>query len=229
MDVLWGRKAPRGRGPRPQLTVEQIVGAAVEIADADGLATVTMQRLADRFGFTAMSLYRYVPGRPELVTLMIDAAMGAAPAGDRPEEWRLALHAWAIDLHTVFRRHPWLASATLQARPLGPHELSWIERAVATLRGTGLTGPEQVDAALVIVGHLRTAVQAEAGIAADDGARLAAGLHETLREHATDFPALAEAAADGAFGPHDNDGFAFGLRCILDGLAATIAARDEAH
>ncbi|BEL03331.1 TetR/AcrR family transcriptional regulator [Actinoplanes sichuanensis] len=219
MDLLWGREARRSRGPRPVLTVAQIAEAAVEIADAEGLPAVTMQRVAARFEFTAMSLYRYVPGRAELVALMIDSALGVAPEVGTADGWRPALREWAGCLRDVFRRHPWIAQVTVQARPIGPNELSWLERAVAVLAGGGLSGGERVDAVLVITGHVRNQVQAEAGIAADDGIHLATALAETLRERAADFPALTEAADDGAFGPDDNDGFGFGLECILDGLA----------
>jgi AcrR family transcriptional regulator len=221
MDLLWRGPEPRSRGPRPVLSVEQIAGAGMEIADAEGLSAVTMKRVAERFGFTAMSLYRYVPGRAELVGLMIDTALGQAPPVDGTAEWAPALQGWAMDLYAVFRRHPWLATATMQARPVGPRELSWLEAAVAVLARTALTGPERVDAALVIIGHIRSQVQAERGIAADEGVRLAGELRGLLREHAGDFPALTAAAGEGAFGPNDNDGFAFGLRCILRGLAAT--------
>jgi AcrR family transcriptional regulator len=227
MDVLWGREGAGRRGPRPTLSVAQIADTAVEIADAEGLAAVTMQRLADRFGFTAMSLYRYVPGRTVLVTLMIDTALGVAVPADTAGGWEPALSAWAAELHTVFRRHPWLASATMQARPIGPKELSWLEVAAAALEGTGLTGPERVDAALVVVGHVRNQAQAENGIATEDGVHLAAGLAQMLREHASDYPALAHAADEGAFAANDNDAFAFGLRCILDGISTAIAARNH--
>jgi hypothetical protein len=127
----------------------------------------------------------------------------------------------------VFRKHQWLAQATMAARPVGPHELSWLEGAVAALAGTGLTGAERVDAAVVLTGHVRNQVQAEAGIAADGGAQLAAALAGALREHAADYPALTVAAAEGAFGPggDDVDGFAFGLTCLLEGLAAAITTR----
>ncbi|MEV6300722.1 TetR/AcrR family transcriptional regulator C-terminal domain-containing protein [Actinoplanes sp. NPDC051861] len=223
MDLLWGRTARRARGPRPVLTVTQIAQAAVEIADAEGLAAVTMQRVADRFGFTAMSLYRYVPGRAELIALMIDTALGAAPPVDNSDGWRPALHQWARQLRDVFRGHPWVSEATTRSRPVGPLELSWLERAVAALAGTGLTAAEQVDAVVLLTGHVRNQTQVESGIAADGGEQLAAALAETLREHAGDYPALATAAGDGGFG--GGDGFEFGLECILNGIAATVATR----
>ncbi|MEU4690852.1 TetR/AcrR family transcriptional regulator [Actinoplanes sp. NPDC023714] len=220
VDLLWGRDGKRSRGPRPVLTVAQIVEAAVAMADAEGLPAVTMQRLAERFGYTAMSLYRYVPKRTDLVTLMIDTALGTAPPLDASAGWKPALRTWATRLHAVFGEHPWLATATMQARPIGPKELSWLERAAAALAGTGLTGPQRVDAALVVLGHVRAQVQAAAGIAAEEGAALAATLNELLREHAGDYPALIEASA---FGPAAHDGFAFGLDCILDGIEARTA------
>jgi hypothetical protein len=150
---------------------------------------------------------------------MIDSALGVAPDVDTAGGRRPALRQWAGDLRDVFRRHPWVTQATIQARPIGPNELSRLERAVAVLAGAGLTGGERVDAVVVLTGHVRDQAQAEAGIAADDGVHLARGLAETLRERAADFPALTEEAGDGAFGPGDNDGFTFGLDCILDGLA----------
>jgi len=223
-DLLWGRGGRRSRGPKPVLSLEQIADAAIDLADSEGLTAVTMQRVADRFGFTAMSLYRYVPGRAQLVALMIDTALGIAPQIGTSSGWQPALRAWTQEIYRVFRRHPWLAHATIHARPIGPRELSWLERAVATLAGTGLAGPEQVDAVLVLIGHVRNQVQAETGIAADNGAQLAAALTQNLREHGADYPALTEAASDGAFTPNDIDGFEFGLRCILNGIATTITA-----
>ncbi|GAA0428947.1 TetR family transcriptional regulator [Actinoplanes capillaceus] len=221
MDLLWGRDTRRTRGPRPVLTTTQIAGAGIEIADAEGLTAVTMQRVADRFGFTAMSLYRYVPGRAELISLMIDTAMGAAPVLDTTAGWRPALREWTYRLAEVSRQHPWLGQATLQSRPVGPRELGWMEQAVTALAGTGLSGARCVDAALLLSGHVRNQIQAESGIAADGGGELAAALAETLREHAADYPALIGAAADGAFGP-DETGFDFGLTCILNGIAAAV-------
>src|SRR5689334_22630148 len=104
-DLLWGRGGRRSRGPKPVLSLEQIARAAVDIADGEGLAAVTMQRVADQFGFTAMSLYRYVPGRAELVGLMIDIATGVAPVVDTSGGWQPALRTWTQEIYQVFRRH----------------------------------------------------------------------------------------------------------------------------
>ena len=72
VELLWGQPERPNRGPKPGLSVERIVRVAIEIADAEGLPAVSMQRVASEFGFTTMSLYRYVPGKNELIDLMIE-------------------------------------------------------------------------------------------------------------------------------------------------------------
>lgn len=228
IDLLWGRQTERRRGPKPTLSLPQIVATAIGIADAEGLAAVSMQRVAGEHHFTAMSLYRHVPGRAELIDLMIDTALGPASRLDSSGGWQPALAAWARQIHAVFRRHPWLIEATTRPRPTGPNELSWLEQAVGALSHTGLTGPQRVDAAAVLLANIRSQVQYEVHVAsADQAAQLGAAITEALRQHAEDYPALTAAAGDGAFGPTDNDGFEFGLRCILNGIDAIITARRD--
>jgi len=77
--LLWDRPATPRRGPKPALNLEAIAEAGIGVADADGLAAVTMQRVAAALGVTKMALYRYVPGKAELVALMIDMGLGEAP------------------------------------------------------------------------------------------------------------------------------------------------------
>jgi AcrR family transcriptional regulator len=73
LELLWGTARPRGRrGPRPALSTERIVRSAIAIADRDGLEAVTMRRLAESLGVRPMALYTYVPGKRELLDLMLD-------------------------------------------------------------------------------------------------------------------------------------------------------------
>lgn len=226
MDLLWGRRATPRRGPKPALTPERVARAAVDLADAEGLAAVSMQRVAAEFGFTAMSLYRHVPGRAHLLDLMTELALGEAPAAPDPAAgWRTALTEWTRHVHAAFRRHPWVLETTTRVRPTGPRELSWMERPVAALAGTGLTGGERVDAAVLLLSHVRGQIQYAPVDAAARTPELTSGLATALREHADEYPALVDAARDGAFGPGDEGGFDFGLRCVLDGIAAVIASR----
>jgi len=79
MELLWGGPERPRRGPKPRLTVAQIARAAIEIADAEGLTGLSMRRVADQLGVTAMSLYTYVPGKAELLDLMLDTVYGEEP------------------------------------------------------------------------------------------------------------------------------------------------------
>jgi AcrR family transcriptional regulator len=222
--LLWGERGRPSRGPKPGLSVERIVRAATTIADAESLAAVSMQRVAAEFDVTGMSLYRYVPGKTELVYLMIDTALGTPPdLAGIPGGWRPQLAEWARGAFAGMLRHPWLAEALARPRPMGPNELDWLECAVGALDGTGLTGGELVDAAVVLSGHARTMAQNAAAMIEST----AYWIPERLRQHASRYPALVAAMSKGAFGPDDANAFEFGLERILDGIDVLITARGE--
>jgi len=218
-DFLWRERAQPTRGPKPALTLDQIADAAIAIADAEGLAALSMQRVAADLGYTKMSLYRYLPGKSELVAAMVERGLGeppAIPAGS----WRAALTAWAGALLAAFGAHAWAQEATSGARPIGPHELAWTEQALAALPD-GLTGAERLDAVATIAGHVRMI----AGQAGQAESEFAASMNHALTEHAERFPALAAALADvGAHGGGDQ-AFSFGIERILDGLEVLIGSR----
>ena len=89
-ELLWGRQPAPSRGPKPAITLTGIAEAAIRIGDAEGLDAVSMQRIAGELPVTKMALYRYVPGKTELLAVMSDLAMGAPP--ERPGlPWREAL------------------------------------------------------------------------------------------------------------------------------------------
>ncbi|MFI6846479.1 TetR/AcrR family transcriptional regulator C-terminal domain-containing protein [Kitasatospora sp. NBC_00085] len=222
--LLWGPHPKPTRGPKPALTLERIAWAGIEIADAEGLGAVSMQRVAGLLDYTKMSLYRYVPGKAELVALMVEETVGEpAPATGAPD-WREQLRDWSAQLTDVFGAHPWLLDAPVGPRVMGPRELAWLERVVAALDGNGLTGPERMDAAVLLAGHVRgIAEQARAaGPGGGPESQMLAVLGGLVQEHADRFPALAVAmtAQDG----HDQ-ALAFGLERILDGLDALITRR----
>ena len=130
-ELLWGRQPAPSRGPKPAITLTGIAEAAIRIADAEGLDAVSMQRIAGELPVTKMALYRYVPGKTELLAVMSDLAMGAPP--ERPGlPWREALQTWAMDLYAGFTRHPWLLQSTIGRRLLGPNELAWMEQGLTS-------------------------------------------------------------------------------------------------
>ncbi|MFJ6050434.1 TetR/AcrR family transcriptional regulator [Streptomyces sp. NPDC092307] len=230
--LLWG-PPPAGpaRGPKRGLTLEGIARAGIEIADAEGLVGASMQRVAAELAVTKMALYRYVPGKAELVALMVEAAMpAAAPSPGGP--WRERLQAWARGLLAGLRRHPWLLEATVGVRVMGPRELEWMEAALAALDGCGLTGAEAMDAVVLLAGHVRSIAEQERAAGAGPGsaaggpdAQLAQMLGEVMRTHGERFPALGAALASAAEHGGQDQALEFGLARLLDGLELLMTRR----
>jgi AcrR family transcriptional regulator len=243
LDLLWGTPQRPRRGPKPSLSRERIVNAAIALADAEGLASLSMQHLAERLGYAKMALYRYVPGKAELVALMIDDAIGEPPSAPRQSAgtgaaagageatgasevgWRMVLRQWALTIFERYRAHPWAIEATTGARPNGPHEMAWLERALAALAGTGLTGAERLDAVVLLNGHVRSLVQVAPPGQEDLEQEMARQALVALSAHADRYPQVMAAFSEGP-GPGGRDNaLEFGIDRILDGLAALIAER----
>jgi AcrR family transcriptional regulator len=234
LDLLWGPGERASRGPKPALSTEQIVSAAIEIADREGLGALTMRRVAEELGFTTMALYRYVPSKDELLDLMIDAAIGAPPPPDPRDGWASALQRWAREDLAILQRHPWLLELVARV-PQGPNWFAWFESALRALSSTGLSASEMVGMVGLIDGHVRATAQVFLGLAraeqragAPDG--WGAGFEAALERVVGDerFPILTQVAASGAF--HKGfepsaDDFEFGLQRLLDGIEAYIQSR----
>ncbi|WP_033287972.1 TetR/AcrR family transcriptional regulator [Amycolatopsis jejuensis] len=152
IELLWGVPGPARRGPKPRLTVAHVVATAVRLADLNGLAAVTMRRVADDLGVATMSLYTYVPGRDELLELMVDHANGELP-GELPEGWRAGLAAVAQDLWWLYHRHPWLLEIPRGRPTLGPHSFAKYERELAAMDELNL-GDVELDAIVSLVNGL---------------------------------------------------------------------------
>ncbi|MEU2787640.1 TetR/AcrR family transcriptional regulator C-terminal domain-containing protein [Streptomyces sp. NPDC007100] len=231
IELLWGGRERPSRGPKPALSLDRITRTAIGLADAGGLAAVSMQRVAGELEFTKMSLYRYVPGKTELIALMIDTAMGEPPALRSDAGWRAALREWAERLSAVFHRHPWLLTVTVGPRVMGPNELGWTESALAALADTGLDGAEQLDAVVVVNGHVRAlaqvAVSMGVGSARAKGPEqvMSAALNELLVGRSERYPALAAAVASSAAGGTRDQALEFGLERIFDGLESFVSRR----
>jgi AcrR family transcriptional regulator len=225
--LLWGERPAPTRGPRPTLTLDAIAHAAIGIADAEGLAAVTMQRVASALGVTKMALYRYVPGKVELVAIMTDTAIGEPPRLDTDDTgWRPRLDGWARRLFDRFWQHPWTLESTVGVRAMGPHELGWLEQAVAALAGTGLDGGEVLDVAVTLIGHIRSIAQQ--GVAASSSTpeqAMGATLDGLVRGREDRFPALTAALASVAAHGTQDQALEVGLRLILDGADLLISTR----
>ncbi|NGO81658.1 TetR/AcrR family transcriptional regulator [Streptomyces sp. YC504] len=222
--LLWGEQGQPSRGPKPSLTAGRIAEVAIGIADKEGLDAVSLARVARGIDVTAMALYRYVPGKAELVDLMVDLAIGPPVSVTYiPGGWRPQLTEWARQCSAVYRRHPWILTATgMRRQIMGPHQLGWLDTALAVLATTGLSAPQRHDTFLLLVGHIRNIAQQTVDhdeAANEEWAHLTA---DVLKRHADRFPALTSAVAEGAFMPQGGDALDFGLERILDGVAALI-------
>lgn len=229
-NVAWGGKPLPSRGPKPTLSTDHIARSAIRLADVEGLAAVTMQRVARELGVTTMALYRYFPGKADLVALMIDSASDSSlQFGKASLPWSNRLKEWARRCLAIYRNHPWFLEAT-SARPtvMGPNELSWMEAALAMLAESGLGPEEKHHAFLAIIGLVRGhATFQQIGTRTSAGKEWARELTQVLQSEADRYPILLNAIRSGAFSQKVDGAFEFGLDCILDGIRAHASRRSR--
>ncbi|MET8526794.1 TetR/AcrR family transcriptional regulator [Micromonospora sp. NPDC005172] len=234
---LWRLSTSARRGRPAELDVDRIVGAAVDLADHEGLDGVTLQKVAQTLGFTKMALYRHVGSKEELLELMADHAYGPAPRLDA-DVWRDGVHLWAAAIRARYAEHPWLVEVPVAGPPRGPNAIDWMDAFLRALHDTGLDPRTKAGVLVVVSGYVRNAILqgrqmaegrsgtglSQADVERDYGRALAALVHPER------FPEAAPMFAVGAFeseageDPEDQD-FVFGLDLILDGVEVAIARR----
>lgn len=235
IEIAWGIRERSGKGPKRGLSLDQIVEAAAAVASSDGLAAVSMNRIAAELGAATMSLYRYVATKDELLALMMDSVFASPPAPPGPRErWRAALARWAREHLAVLRRHPWVVRIPVSGPPITPNQVLWFERGLAALRNTGLREDEKVSVLLLMNGFVRNEALLKSDLQLAEGAgstlanaRLSYGKLLASLVDPERFPAITAVIAAGTFehaGDPDAD-FAFGLDRILDGVAALVGKR----
>lgn len=241
MELLWGTKRKPSRGPKPGLSVERIVRAAVEVADAEGLSALSMKRVAERLGISTMSVYTYVPAKGELLDVMLDKVMGEASeqySGNEVGGWRERIVRVARENRALFLRHPWMLQISAAYRPpLGPGAIAKYDRELRAIDGIGLTEVEMDSVLTLVLGHAEGAARraAEAielerrtGKTDDEWWSASAPLLEKVFD-ADRYPVAARvgAAAGEAFqAAYDPDqAFEFGLERVLEGIEAFVRAR----
>lgn len=233
LQLLWGRDEPR-RGPKPRHTIGDIAEAAVRVADAHGLAGVSMSVVADAVGLTTMALYRYVDSKTDLYVAMVDAAYGPPPRRKPSGDWRKQLEAWGSVNRAALNRHPWIVQIPVVEPPLAPNQLAWMERGISSFAGTALTEQQKLSSLLLVEVYVRGQVllSSQLGDALERDAvsdreadlryvrRLARLIDE---EH---FPSVHAALLSGSLaddGEFAEEEFRFGLETVLDGIAVRVA------
>jgi AcrR family transcriptional regulator len=243
MALLWrtGEGGPRP-GPRPGLDVDRIVAAAVRLADADGLAALSMRRVAAGLGVGAMTLYTHVPGKGELVDLMLDGVLGEM----YPDEdvvlrggWRDRLEAVTRANWELFLRHPWTVHLATGRPPLGPGLMRKYELELRAVDGLGLSELQMDLVVTLLNGFVRGSV---GGVHERAAAEQATGTTEEQWWRATEpylarvfdverYPTAARVGPvageelQAAYAPERT--FEFGLARLLDGIGALVEGRAD--
>jgi AcrR family transcriptional regulator len=224
---VWGVEPTRGnRGPKASLTVDEIVDTAIALGREEGVAGVSLTRVANRLGVTTNALYRYIDSRDELHVLARERALGPPGPGSRSRRWQTRVSAWAHALRARYIDQPWLVDLQIRL-PLTPHALAWFEALLEALAPGPFTLAEKVRISGLIDGFVRANAVAARDLAAADrplrepdpawttvGELLASrGLHR-----------VAEVFAAGLYQePTDRrtvDDFTFGLHRIIAGVEA---------
>src|SRR4051794_30319781 len=225
---IWARPEPRSRG----LSRAQIVDTALRIADQEGLAEVTIRRIARELRSGTMSLYHYFDSRDELLDLMGDAVAAEMLVPELPTGWRDALHAIADRSRAAFLNHRWLLT-TLQDRPsVSPNLLRHVEQSAQSVVALGEQGhPPELLSGIVIavddytVGY--TYRELVGGGSDERGRRMATRFREAYKEpdvryliESGEFPMLERFVSAGQ--PPIMQPFEVGLNWLLDGFEASL-------
>ncbi|MBY6412903.1 TetR/AcrR family transcriptional regulator [Rhodococcus sp. BP-252] len=236
LELLWRTNE---KPSRSGLTVDSIVAAAIELADAEGLDAVSMRRLADALGVGAMSLYTHVPGKAELTDLMVDSALGSLYSTvDEPkaatEGWREGLRFVAERNWTLYQRHSWLLDAQGPRAVLGPHTIEKYEAELRVIDGVGLSDVDMDSVLALVLTHVTGTARA---LARFNRVREESGMTDAQWWESTS-PVLERVMGDDRYPLASRVGTAaatsydaasdpvheyeFGVERILDGVAALI-------
>lgn len=171
--IAWGLLAEPTRGPNRALSHERIIDAGIDIADAEGIAAVTMARVAATLGFSTMALYRYVSNKDELLLLMVDAAVrlpeDRLPRHSQGTDWREALTAWVDALRQVYRARPWTLEVTRgPVSVLMPSSVMVADSGLGALSELRLTDQERIAVILSLSSYVTAFVELERDLADQD-------------------------------------------------------------
>jgi len=206
---------------RPPLSRDRILAAAVTLADANGIASLTMRRLGAELGVEAMSLYRYVANKDDLLDGLIDAVFAEVELPQADVDWRTAMRGRAVSVRATLSRHRW-AIGLMESRPTpGPANLRHHDAVLGTLRGAGFSLPMAAHAYSVLDSYIYGFALQEPSLPFQDPEQKDRAVKAIMaRFESGAYPHLTEIAVEHVLQPgYDyGDEFGFGLDLILDGL-----------
>src|SRR5215475_9560504 len=208
---------------RAPLSRDRVLRAAVALADAGGISSVSMRKLGEALGVEAMSLYNHVAGKGDLLDGMIDTVFSEIdlPSGD--DDWRTAMRQRAISARQVLRRHPWAIGLMESRTSPGPATLRHHDAVLGCLRRAGFSIELTAHAYALLDSYVYGFALQEASLPFGSGEEAAQVAHQISAQFASgQYPYLTEMATAHVLRPgYDfGDEFAIGLDLILEGLAA---------
>ncbi|HEX4090359.1 MAG TPA: TetR/AcrR family transcriptional regulator C-terminal domain-containing protein [Trebonia sp.] len=212
--------AKRTRADRAGLSREQVLDAALDLVDREGVAALSMRRLGAELGVEAMTLYHYLPNKDALLDGIVERVMAQAQTGLTDGPWERALTDYARSLRATLLRHPG-ASALVATRPaVTPETLRAAERGLALLTGAGFPVGRALDTLNALTLFTVAHAASEAATAAVNRTAAAGSQDYLAALDDREFPLIAEAARTSA-GTDDAARFEFAVAAFLRGVAVS--------
>jgi AcrR family transcriptional regulator len=221
--LSWGVHPVQRRGPKPGLSVEQIVDTGIEFGDSQGFEAISLQKIAAQLGVSTNAMYRYVRSKDELIVLVQDKAFGAPP--ELPSGWREAATAWVNAQVERFTERPWLLDVPIRGAPVTPNTLRWVEVMLQALESTGLSMHDNLGCLLLLNGFAHNYASLVRQLRASDDTPVqaeAVGRFLVPRLVEGDYPMLTALYTNQEYEDGIDDDLEFGLTRILDGIEVLI-------
>lgn len=227
--LSWGVHPVQRRGPKPALSVAQIVATGIEFGDSQGFEAISLQKIAAHLGLSTNAMYRYVSSKDELLVLVSDEATGRAPdyilAADG---WRRGSGAWVKAQVDLYAERPWLLDVPIRGAPVTPNFLHWTETLLKVMADTGLSQHDALGCAVLLSGYARSYANLARQLEASDSAPVesaAVGAFLVPRLQSSGFDQLLAMYTNQEYEDGLDDDLDFGLDRILDGIQVLIDRR----
>jgi AcrR family transcriptional regulator len=220
MAVAMTSQPQQAARPRAPLSRERVLSAAIAVADEGGIGALTMRRLGQELGVEAMSLYKHVANKDDILDGVVDAIVGDIDTPGAEGDWKPAIRRWAGSAHAVLARHPWATSVMAARRNPGPATLRYHDAVIGCLRAAGFPVALAAHAFWLLDSYIYGFTVQEASLpgGSDQVQQMVGSIMAQLP--ADRYPHLAEMALEHALQPGYDyaEEFEFGLDLILDAL-----------
>ena len=207
--------------PRIPLTRERVLRAALALADAGGIESLTMRKLGQELGVEAMSLYNHVENKDDIVDGITELVLAEIEVPSGGPDWKSEIRRTAISSHDVFLRHRWACSLMMSRPKASTPRMLWMEAVLRTLREAGFSADMTHHAYHALDSHITGFTLWQVSMPFETKAELLDLAQDFLQQiPADEYPYIIE-HAEQHLAPESPDGateFEFGLELILDGL-----------